>query len=188
MITTSRSLKQLALALALVAFAPACSDVDVEGPTGDTDVELPDTGDAGDTDVDDSDAGDTDVDEPDEDVSEPDVDEIGYCDPQGEGWERDFDQDGLSDCEERELCTDENNHDSDGDTLSDLEELQLGIDPCLADSDGDGVNDDEEVLLNLDPLNACTFPAQYYPDPAACPLGDRWAVSACDDQASEPTE
>ncbi|WP_230470170.1 hypothetical protein [Lujinxingia vulgaris] len=189
MITISKRLTYLTFALALVALSPACSDPDGEGQLPDSDVELPDTGDAGDVDTDEPDGDDSDVEEPDvaPDV-EPDADEVGYCDPQGEGWERDADQDGLSDCEERELCTDEFDHDSDGDTLSDLEELQLGTDPCSADSDSDGVNDDEEELLELDPLNACSFPPQYYPDPTACSDGDLWVISACDEPASEPTE
>ncbi|RAL24972.1 hypothetical protein DL240_01815 [Lujinxingia litoralis] len=186
---TSFGRNYLALALALVLWTPACSDPDGEGQVPDTDIEHPDAGDAGpDSDVE-PDVEDPDTEEPDVDGGgEPDVEEVDYCEPGGEGWQRDADQDGLSDCEERELCTDEFDHDSDGDTLSDLEELQLGTDPCAADSDADGVNDDEEELLKLDPLNVCSYPAHYYPNPEACRDGDLWVVSACDEPASEPTE
>ena len=45
------------------------------------------------------------------------------------------------------------NPDFDGDGLTDLEELVIGTNPCHWDSDGDGMCDGWEVMMNLDPLN-----------------------------------
>ncbi len=53
----------------------------------------------------------------------------------------DADGDGLSDKEEKDLGTDQNNRDTDGDGLSDSLEVRSGTDPLNADTDGDGVAD-----------------------------------------------
>jgi subtilisin-like proprotein convertase family protein len=58
----------------------------------------------------------------------------------------DKDQDGLSDCQERQYQTNPNNPDTDGDGLLDgWEVLRLGTEPGNADSDGDGILDGAEV-------------------------------------------
>lgn len=125
--------------------------------------------------------GDTDTGTIGEDVGEDGGGELGYCESGGPGWVIDSDQDGLTDCEEREMCTAEDNHDTDGDGLSDLEEIQLGTDPCNPDSDGDGLNDYDEIEFGFDPNLEST-----YGDGVRD--GDRWIVTACDDPVSEPVE
>ena len=61
--------------------------------------------------------------------------------PLDAGRANDADGDGLSDEEEAEFNTDQNNPDSDGDGLSDLEG-NAGTNPLEPDTDGDGFNDD----------------------------------------------
>ncbi len=125
--------------------------------------------------------GDTDTSVPDGDVEVDGGVELEYCAPNGPGWSIDSDQDGLTDCEEREMCTDEKNHDTDGDGLSDLEEIQLGTDPCNADSDEDGLNDYDEIQFGFDPNKESTYDDGILD-------GDRWIVTACKDPVSEPVE
>ncbi|MBA2662549.1 MAG: VWA domain-containing protein [Bradymonadaceae bacterium] len=115
-----------------------------------------------------------------DDAGQPDGGDA-YCAPNGPGWTIDSDQDGLTDCEEMQMCTDPYNHDTDGDGLSDLEELQLGTDPCKADSDGDGLSDFDELVFGFDPLNDDTYGDGILD-------GDRWIVTACDEPVSEPLE
>ena len=84
----------------------------------------------------------------------------------------DTDADGLSDCDEAELCTSPTDGDTDDDQLSDFEELQAGTDPCRADTDNDGATDSEELDLGLNPNKPSTF-GDGISD------GDRWRVYAC---------
>ena len=66
----------------------------------------------------------------------------------------DFDGDGLSDDDERDIYhTDPFNPDSDGDGLPDGEEIQIGTMPDNSDTDGDGLPDGWEVTFNLPPLS-----------------------------------
>lgn len=139
-------------------------------------IELPDT------DVDkDVVPGDSDTNNSEDDVAVDGGNELEYCAPGGAGWAIDSDQDGLTDCEEREMCTDQDNHDTDGDGLSDLEEIQLGTDPCNPDSDGDGLSDYDEIQFGFDPNKESTYDDGILD-------GDRWIVTACDDPVSEPVE
>ena len=92
----------------------------------------------------------------------------------------DSDGDGLSDCEERRLCTDPHDGDTDGDHLGDFEEIQdYNSDPCRADTDGDGVSDKTEVERGLDPTRKVSFGD-------GTPDGERWVVRACDSSGPEP--
>lgn len=68
----------------------------------------------------------------------------------------DTDSDGLTDVEEDDLGTDENDADTDNDGLEDGEEVDMGTDPKDSDSDGDGLEDGEEVDLGTDPEDADT--------------------------------
>ena len=59
---------------------------------------------------------------------------------------KDADQDGLTDCQEKQWRTKPNDSDSDDDGLLDSwEVLQLGTNPLNADSDGDQISDGAEV-------------------------------------------
>ncbi|KAA9021119.1 hypothetical protein [Niallia endozanthoxylica] len=61
----------------------------------------------------------------------------------------DYDQDGLTNDEERELGTDPNNPDTDGDRLSDYWEVKrFQTDPLNVDSDGDGLTDYIEIVYH----------------------------------------
>ncbi len=161
----------------------ACSsEPDNLGNTDASNNDVADVADVSDTDVDkDVDLGDADTNIPENDVRVDGGEELEYCAPDGPGWSIDSDQDGLTDCEEREMCTDEKNHDSDGDGLSDLEEIQLGTDPCNPDSDGDGLSDYDEIQFGFDPNKESTYDDGILD-------GDRWIVTACDDPVSEPVE
>jgi thiol-disulfide isomerase/thioredoxin len=70
----------------------------------------------------------------------------------------DWDGDGLTNAEERELGTDPRNADTDGDGLDDgIEVNVIGTDPLLPDTDDDGLLDGAEVLQhNTDPLHPDT--------------------------------
>lgn len=60
--------------------------------------------------------------------------------------DRDKDNDGLEDAEERRIGSREDRADSDGDGMSDYEEVRLhGSDPTKTDTDGDNLTDFEEV-------------------------------------------
>ncbi|MFU8805215.1 MAG: hypothetical protein ACNA8W_15480, partial [Bradymonadaceae bacterium] len=175
------------LLLPLVMLWPlmGCSDP-VEAPDSDATVNhtIPDVPDVGpDADVEEvPDVAERDTADAEGDIAETDGgDEIDICAPGGPGWEMDSDQDGLSDCEEMELCTDPHNWDTDGDGLSDLEELQLGTDPCKPDTDGDGLNDYDEIHFGLDPNKPSTYDDEILD-------GDRWIVTACEDPVSEPIQ
>lgn len=58
--------------------------------------------------------------------------------------EKDSDNDGVPDSEEKQLGTNPNKPDTDGDGLSDKKEKELGTKPNLKDSDGDGVIDGKD--------------------------------------------
>lgn len=64
----------------------------------------------------------------------------------------DTDGDGLTDMEEDDLGTDENDADTDNDGLEDGEEVDLGTDPKDSDTDNDGDSDGDEVTAGTDPL------------------------------------
>ncbi len=94
----------------------------------------------------------------------------------------DFDDDGLNDLAEIQLCadptvrdsdgdgledgpevathnTDPTNPDTDGDGLSDGDEVNIyGTNPLVKDSDGDGFDDNVEIALNTDPNDADSKP------------------------------
>ena len=56
-------------------------------------------------------------------------------------------------CVELDMTVDGFNPDFDGDGLTDLEELLIGTNPCHWDTDGDHMCDGWEVMHSLDPLN-----------------------------------
>ena len=67
--------------------------------------------------------------------------------------DKDEDQDGLTNAQERQLGTNPESDDSDSDGLSDYDEVHnYGTDPSLSDSDGDGLTDFTEVSTGYDPL------------------------------------
>ena len=69
------------------------------------------------------------------------------------GTDKDDDQDGLTNAQERELGTNPQSEDSDSDGLSDYDEKHTyGTNPALADTDGDGLMDGTEVSTGHDPL------------------------------------
>jgi outer membrane protein OmpA-like peptidoglycan-associated protein len=70
----------------------------------------------------------------------------------------DSDHDGLTNKEEKELGTDQNNPDTDGDGLSDGDDVHTyHTNPLKADTDGDGLKDGEEVMkYHTDPLKVDT--------------------------------
>jgi outer membrane protein OmpA-like peptidoglycan-associated protein len=92
----------------------------------------------------------------------------------------DYDNDGLTNTQEKELGTDPRNPDTDGDGLLDGEEVNVyytdplkqdtdgdnltdydevmvyKTSPIKADTDGDGLNDGEEIARKTDPLNPDT--------------------------------
>ena len=74
----------------------------------------------------------------------------------GDVYDRDDDNDGVSDIEELSRKTDPKNADSDGDGLTDFEEVTLGTDPRSPDTDKDGLNDNVENDIGTDPLNPDT--------------------------------
>ncbi len=90
----------------------------------------------------------------------------------------DFDRDGLSDRQERELGTDPNKADSDGDGLSDadeveitylannIEEFTLKTNPLDADMDNDLRSDGDEVLTPWIVAVSGKVPQQIYSNPA----------------------
>lgn len=64
-----------------------------------------------------------------------------------ESCSKDSDNDGIGNCDEKELGLDPNNKDSDADGLEDgLELNKYNTDPKNADSDGDKLKDGEEVI------------------------------------------
>ena len=78
--------------------------------------------------------------------------------------DEDFDNDGLTNLEEKGYGTDYENPDTDFDGLSDYDEIR-GVktkdnlstyitDPLSDDTDGDGLRDDIELKLNLNPLDS----------------------------------
>lgn len=94
----------------------------------------------------------------------------------------DDDSDGLTNCDEIQMCTDPNNGDTDNDGLGDLEEIQNQTDPCKADTDNDGVNDRTEIQLGLDPNRASSYGTPQKVD------SERWFVDHCDTANPEPVE
>ncbi len=85
------------------------------------------------------------------------TDPLDATDPCGRGLERDFDADGLGDCEEPPLGTDPSLFDTDGDDLCDgVERFLTGTDPLVADSDGDGLDDGDEFDEGTDPFRPDT--------------------------------
>ncbi|MBR4314185.1 MAG: hypothetical protein IKP66_04670 [Lachnospiraceae bacterium] len=80
--------------------------------------------------------------------------------------DEDFDNDGLTNIDEKNYGTDYENPDTDFDGLSDYDEIR-GVkskdnlstyitDPLSDDTDGDGLRDDIELKLNLNPLSKKT--------------------------------
>jgi alpha-tubulin suppressor-like RCC1 family protein len=66
--------------------------------------------------------------------------------------DKDDDNDGLTNAEERNLGTNSNSEDSDSDGLSDYDEIHTHrTNPALADTDGDGLMDGTEVSTGHDP-------------------------------------
>ena len=65
----------------------------------------------------------------------------------------DGDGDGLTDVEEMEIGTYDDNVDSDEDGIEDGKEIELGIDPAAADTDGDKLDDGDELDEGTDPAN-----------------------------------
>lgn len=110
--------------------------------------------------------------EPDGMTTEPDgrSDTLGDC-------ERDSDDDGLTDCEEAQLCggngSNPDKKDTDGDGISDYDEVLIGTSPCQADTDRDGVDDDEERKWGFDPTNPDS-------DGDGVEDGEHWIFSICD--------
>jgi hypothetical protein len=88
--------------------------------------------------------------------------------------ERDRDSDGLTDCDELQMCTNPEDGDSDDDGLSDLEEIQHQTDPCDPDTDDDGVDDKTELKFGLDPHNPTTYGSKRD--------DELWFVGACEGQ------
>ena len=79
----------------------------------------------------------------DTDPLKPDTDNNGKTD-----GEEDYDRDGLTNIEEKNLGTYMNDKDSDYDGLSDYEEVKVyHTDPLKADTDNDGLSDYEEVQV-----------------------------------------
>ena len=79
----------------------------------------------------------------DTDPLKPDTDKNGKDD-----GEEDYDKDGLTNIEERDLGTYMNDKDSDYDGLSDYDEVKVyHTDPLKADTDNDGLSDYEEVQV-----------------------------------------
>lgn len=74
----------------------------------------------------------------------------------GDVYDRDDDNDGVSDIEELSRRTDPKNADSDGDGLTDFEEVTLGTDPRKVDSDNDEVPDGVENEQGTNPLKKDT--------------------------------
>lgn len=77
----------------------------------------------------------------------------------GHQWaDKDADNDGLMDKEEKELGTDPLNPDSDGDGLNDFDEVRkYTTNPLLTDTDKDGLNDYDEIFkFKTNPLLADT--------------------------------
>jgi hypothetical protein len=148
-----------------------------EGPTNDVrDVTSPDVEEPAVPDVrpgDAMDAGDG-ISDLAPDVREPDVAPDAACE--------DSDDDGLSDCEERERCTDPEKSDTDSDGLEDGEEMELGSDPCDEDTDGDGLEDGEERRYRLDPTDSSSY------DDGGDD-SERWFLDVCDERhSSEPID
>lgn len=79
----------------------------------------------------------------DTDPLKPDTDKNGKDD-----GEEDYDKDGLTNIEERDLGTYMNDKDSDYDGLNDYDEVKVyHTDPLIADTDNDGLSDYEEVQV-----------------------------------------
>lgn len=79
----------------------------------------------------------------DTDPLKPDTDKNGKDD-----GEEDYDKDGLTNIEERDLGTYMNDKDSDYDGLNDYDEVKVyHTDPLVADTDSDGLSDYEEVQV-----------------------------------------
>ena len=78
--------------------------------------------------------------------------------------DEDYDNDGLTNIEEKNHGTDYDNVDTDFDSLSDYDEINgaktkdglktYQTNPLSDDTDGDGLRDDTELKLNLNPLNS----------------------------------
>jgi len=68
----------------------------------------------------------------------------------------DFDNDGLTNGQERARGTDPGKPDTDGDGLSDGNEVALDTNPLDPDTDGDGLSDGSEVATGTNPLSRDT--------------------------------
>lgn len=177
-----------ALVVASALLVPGCDQpsepagLDGSSDMGVPDGASPDVGDDGsmDAEPDTSDTVDLGPDTRDLDAR-PDVPDSGVDADAGCTGSADSDADGLTDCEERDLCTDPYDGDTDDDGLSDREEIAEGTNPCKADTDGDGVDDRTELQLALDPDDQDTFND-------GTSDADRWRVSACDEDERVRTE
>ncbi len=67
--------------------------------------------------------------------------------------DKDSDDDGVSDSDEKAAQTNPYNPDTDGDGLTDFQESQYGTNPKAKDSDGDGFDDLAEIAYGTDPNN-----------------------------------
>lgn len=67
---------------------------------------------------------------------------------------KDSDQDGVSDEDEKKDGTDAEKADTDGDGINDGDEKKNGTNPLKSDTDDDGVNDGQELNDDTNPLKA----------------------------------
>lgn len=83
------------------------------------------------------------------DPAKPDSDDNGILDSN-----EDFDSDGLINIQEYYNATEPFNKDTDNDGLSDGDEVNIyGTDPLKTDTDDDGLEDGDEIYFECDPLN-----------------------------------
>ena len=95
----------------------------------------------------------------------------------------DFDNDGLTNGQERMRGTDPGNNDSDGDTLLDGAEVAAGTNPLDADSDHDNLRDD------VDPFpNAPNQPPVANPDSFAVNLGEPRTITIATELLQNDTD
>jgi hypothetical protein len=75
--------------------------------------------------------------------------------------DKDTDNDGLTDAEEKQLGTKVDKPDSDGDGLSDGDEVKVWhTDPLKVDTDGDKFQDGQEIMNGYNPLGSGKFTPQ----------------------------
>jgi hypothetical protein len=89
----------------------------------------------------------------------PDLWELSHFGDIGQGFDTDFDGDGLGNGDEYLHGTDPTNADTDADQMPDGWEMEYGLDPldgfdASLDSDSDGITNVDEYLRGTDPRNA----------------------------------